>query len=705
MKSILDGRAAQWLFGILKWLVEPVRMEQARDRHLSRILNITLLTSFMGGVAFELLSRTDDRVLGEKDVYLLSILGVLGFAYYLNRRGYLRSAATLVLGLFISAIFTLTLLQYLKGARDFSILYFLMIAILVAELFLSIRAYLTITLIILGGVFAISLVNYGTQIILLFLVLFGALTSLSRYNRHLVERQQIALEGQFSHEQFLLSLEQRRSAQLGLLEQTGRKIAESLDEKEILQSTVEAVVNQFGYAEAAISLLVNENVLEVTAISGTQDYGYRPGYQQQLGAGIIGYVGKTCRTYVANNVRADPYYYSNTEHEGSAIGVPIMDEKVLIGVLYIESSGQGSFKADDIQLMQTLSSQVASSIQKARLYADAQENLRIMSTVQSISRIISSSLQLDDIFQNVVQLLKDTFGYTYVSIYLLQGDYLNLGAQSGYIEEMIFNKIHIDQGVIGYTAKTKTAQFVRDVSAEPHFLRASKNVCSEICVPLLKDDTVLGTLNVEADSKSSLTQKDLEFLKLLAGPIALAVDNARLHAEVKALAMTDAVSGLSNRHAFEETLSAEVLRAQRHGHSLSLIIFDIDLFKDYNDTWGHPAGDVRLKATAELIRTIVRKYDVPARYGGDEFAIILPDTDKAGAMQFATRLQAAAQNSTSEIPVEGKGVSGYTLSIGVASFPQDADSLASFLLAADQAELMAKRLGKNRIVSADDLKK
>jgi diguanylate cyclase (GGDEF)-like protein len=194
-------------------------------------------------------------------------------------------------------------------------------------------------------------------------------------------------------------------------------------------------------------------------------------------------------------------------------------------------------------------------------------------------------------------------------------------------------------------------------------------------------------------------------LSMLAGPIALAVDNARLHSQVKGMAMTDAVSGLFNRRAFEDTLIAEVHRADRYGHPLSLIIFDLDSFKEYNDTWGHPAGDERLKAISNLIRATQRKHDISARYGGDEFAIILPNTDKEGALQFAKRLLEAAQADMAEKPKDGRSAAGYTLSVGVATFPQDGDTLASLLLAADQAELMAKRLGKNQIFSASNLNK
>lgn len=528
-----------------------------------------------------------------------------------------------------------------------------------------------------------------------------SITQLNREEHTLSARVLVAHD--ITQEQGLLESELRRSEQLSLLEEVGRQIAESFDKKEILQHSIDAVVNRFGYAEAAISLLTVDNMLEVTAIAGTQDFGYRPGFRQGIGKGIIGHTAAIRKTYIAKHVATDPYYFSNDEHYGSAICTPILSDKDLLGVLYVESVEANGFDGQDVTTLETLSNQISASLQRASLYSKSQEHLLVMSTVQAVSRVIISSLDLETIFATVVKELKESFGYTHVSIYLLRDDYLHLGAQVGYPLDMLIHKIHISQGVTGRTIKSKTVHFIPDTSKEPSFLRADNNLTSEICVPLLKEGNVLGTLNVESDANRILTEKDVELLTTLSGPISLAVDNARLHAQVKEMAMTDAVSGLSNRHALEQILTAEVERSRRLGHPLSLIIFDIDSFKAYNDKWGHPAGDTRLRATAKMIQNILRKYDIAARFGGDEFAIILPNTDEAGAFEFAKRLQSSARASTQEIPIENKGVSGHTLSIGVATLPKNGNSVESLMLAADHAEMKAKRLGKNQIFLASNL--
>jgi diguanylate cyclase (GGDEF)-like protein len=704
MKSLRDGLSVfQWSKKVWDGLVEPAWIGDARERHRSRILNIILLFLLIWGFVFEIQSWVDNRFSTAGARLALIMIALLALGYYLNRQGHFSTAVILTLAILSGSTFVSVLIPNLDR-NDFSILYYLIIPILISDLFFSMRGYLVTAAVILAGVFVISVLNSGAQSNFLFLLVFCALIGFSGYNRRSIE-QQTALTGKHTHDNSLLTLEQRRSAQLSLLEEVGHQIMDSLDEKEILERTLEAVVNKFGYAEAAISLLINNDTLEMVAVSGTHDFGYQAGFRQKVGEGIIGYVAATGQPHMAGDVSIDPYYFSTAERSGSAVGIPMLDKDQLLGVIYVESLTKNALQADDVRTLQALANQVATSLQKARLYGRTQEHLQVMTALQSFSRTVTSSLDINEILSNVIKLLKSSFGYTYIGVYLLDGDVLHLGAQVGYPDNEAIHEIPISVGVIGRTARIKKPQFIRNVSTDPDFLRSSYEVKSEIAVPLVKDDNVLGVLNVESKEHAALDETDLDFLNALAGSIAVAIDNARLHAEVKTMAMTDVVSGLANRRAFDEILEAEMIRATRYNQPVSLIILDLDSFKEYNDKWGHPAGDVRLKELANLLHANVRDPDIAARYGGEEFAMILPNTPKKGAIRLAERLRKAAETCAPYFMGRGLPISGYTISLGVATFPDDATTLEELLLAADNAELAAKRLGKNRVYAASSLDK
>jgi len=312
-------------------LVEPAFNRTSKEYHLARTLNIILLLLLVWGIGFEIQLRLSNSLPGAGDLFVLITIGVLALAYYFNHTGKFRAAAVLTLALFVTSTFAFAWFQYSRGLENFSILYYLIIAILMSEQFFSMRGYLITVTIIMVGLLGISLLNAGAQTIFLFLFIFAALIGFSSYNRRFIEREQIAMARKLAHEQSLLSLEQRKSAQLGLLEEVGRQVTNSLDQKEILERTLEIVVNKFGFAEATISLLVNEDSLEVAAISGTQDFGYHPGFQQKIGQGIIGHVAETRTAYIAPDVSQDLYYFSSADRNGSAIGVPMLDKENLLG--------------------------------------------------------------------------------------------------------------------------------------------------------------------------------------------------------------------------------------------------------------------------------------------------------------------------------------------------------------------------------------
>ena len=211
------------------------------------------------------------------------------------------------------------------------------------------------------------------------------------------------------------------------------------------------------------------------------------------------------------------------------------------------------------------------------------------------------------------------------------------------------------------------------------------------------------TLELDANTRLLLVPPDEGFAKdtrtlaeWLASQAAVALDNARLHDIVQRQAITDDLTGLVNRRRFIEALDAEIERARRFGAALTIVLADLDNFKQVNDEFGHHGGDVVLRAFADLIRSHVRDVDVSGRIGGEEFAILLPDTDAAGAARVAERMRTSLNEVA--IPLSEGSAIHVASSFGVAELARD-QSGDDLLRAADAALYRAKDEGKNRVVA------
>ena len=229
-----------------------------------------------------------------------------------------------------------------------------------------------------------------------------------------------------------------------------------------------------------------------------------------------------------------------------------------------------------------------------------------------------------------------------------------------------------------------------DARREPVLATALRDATNVIVVPLVADGQVLGVLAVErgGDRDVRVTARTVDLLAQFAAHGALALRAAALQAEVERLADTDALTGLANRRVFEQSLARELALASRRGESCGLVVIDVDHFKAVNDTHGHQAGDDVLRQVGMALAETARETDVAARFGGEEFAVILPNCDPREAVTVAERFRAAVAARNGAVAV--------TVSAGVATFPADGDDSTSLVAAADSALYRAKRRGRDR---------
>lgn len=213
---------------------------------------------------------------------------------------------------------------------------------------------------------------------------------------------------------------------------------------------------------------------------------------------------------------------------------------------------------------------------------------------------------------------------------------------------------------------------------------------------------MLGLLcGFKCEAEARWNQDNIAFLQSVADQVAIGVTNARLYARVQRQATTDGLTGLLNHRTGQEKLSEQLRIAERYQRNLAVMMIDVDHFKSINDSYGHPAGDAVLKAVAKRIERDCRDVDLPIRYGGEEFLLILPEVNMEGAIIVAERIR--KNLAEEEIVFEGLDIIKVTASLGIATFPENARSQQQLLDMADRALYLSKRMGRNQIRTVKDL--
>lgn len=321
-----------------------------------------------------------------------------------------------------------------------------------------------------------------------------------------------------------------------------------------------------------------------------------------------------------------------------------------------------------------------------------QEGVQELYSLIALSRMISASLDLDQLLTSALKSLAATARVDGYCLFLLEeaSDRLLVQTVGGQGTESLRDlKLAPGEGLAGRVFQTRSSEAHGSQAPFP-WPDVPAEARSVLAVPLISQDRGIGVLTFLSPTPSAFSEREIAFFTAVANQLTAAVENARLYQKTQELSYRDGLTGLFNRRHFEETLEQERYRAERYRMPLSLIMADIDHFKRYNDTYGHPAGDQALKTVATILTETTRRVDIAARYGGEELVLILPLTPKDPARLVAEKLRVAVEGS--HFPA-GR----LTISLGVATYPQDGDSAAKLIKAADDALYAAKQAGRNRV--------
>jgi diguanylate cyclase (GGDEF)-like protein len=368
----------------------------------------------------------------------------------------------------------------------------------------------------------------------------------------------------------------------------------------------------------------------------------------------------------------------------------------------------GLLMESDLNTIGSLCRQVGLMIENGRLQHDLSEKFSRIVAVNELSKEISTINSYEGLLRSILDQSAKLLMAEQGSLMVIdqKTDALLVEARVG-TADLPAKKIRIlkGEGIAGRVAQNGEAILVQNVERDPRILQKNREnykTPSFVSVPLKIGDRIIGVLNLADKTTGEVFDRDdLHLIQSFATHAAVVLERNTLFTQteqLKKLSITDPLTGLLNRRYFQERLEEEVARSQRHNRPVSLLMVDLDGFKRFNDTFGHPAGDRALRLTGDTLLRMVRHMDIVARLGGDEFVVILPETGPERALQIAERIrqEIAEIKPPDAEPRPGKA-ERLSVSIGIASYTVQDESAEAILEHADQALYRAKAAGRNRI--------
>lgn len=420
-----------------------------------------------------------------------------------------------------------------------------------------------------------------------------------------------------------------------------------------------------------------------------------------LGAALA--CGHTVNLHHLRGQLASIPYYQTPGEVGCFLAVPVQENGVTRGVLCADRlDGDEVFGDKEEEALRAAAQYTLQAAENERVFVALEQSKVEQTKLYKASEALGNALTEDDAIDAVLNAARGIASFDFAAITLYDGDAKKhrvvraQGDGAENIEGLIFND---NAGLASMAVKNRhylpyRGQF--DSKRQVVYTRSArlKGMESLLILPLVAQDEPLGSLTLAAREPGVFTDTIRRTLQVLTNQMATAVTNARMVRKLKEMATTDGLTGLLNHRVFQEELEKKLKSAERFGHPLSVILTDLDKFKNVNDTYGHPVGDVVLKGFSKVLSDQMRETDLVARYGGEEFAIICEQTEAEGARLLANRIREQLAEITFDSDI---GSFQVTCSLGVATFPHAAKSKKPLVEAADQALYYAKEHGRNRV--------
>jgi diguanylate cyclase (GGDEF)-like protein len=483
----------------------------------------------------------------------------------------------------------------------------------------------------------------------------------------------------------------------------------TLDQHELFTQIAALLKNIVDYDAMEIRLVDEEAHELYCGYASDEDAEQMSSWRAPLDVGVSGWVLLHNEAQLVNDMLGDPRgaLVPGTDWVPQAsIIAPLNVAGKVIGVLALDRMDGKTFHDSELESAELFANLAAIAIQNARQYEQLQHTseqlegqLAIRHKLLNLSTTLLGTLDQMAVFHEVTGMLKEIVDYDAMDIRLVDEESRELVciySRDENAEQMLSFRMSLDEGVSGWVARNDRAQLVNDMAHDPRVAQVpgtdEEEPQASIIVPLSVRGKVTGVLCLDRMDGRLFEEQELEPAMLFANMAAIAIQNARTYEELERQAISDGLTGIHNYRHFQETLKAEVRRAERYGETFCLLMMDLDHFKAVNDTVGHQKGDDVLRAVSDVLRSCSRESDYLARYGGEEFAIILPRTALDEARTLAERIR----SSVAAIDI-GHDTVRVTMSIGVAAFPESAADSDGVLGAADAALLLAKAHGRDRV--------